>query len=175
MDLSNIWVSNLIWNNLYYGNWFITFFCNWGKARCEARRQGTYVEKVASLSTIIKSLVEEENPFNDDGYQCLQHLTTSKPNVLRLTSTQTWKITFIWKFSFYENLSSPYWPMRAKILSSRPIPAQDVSSLGAEPISGIFVKKKKEFLQVVIVTLKSKGWCHMACHWPILLLTTMWD
>jgi hypothetical protein len=25
------------------------------------------------------------------------------------------------------------------------------------------------------VTLKSKGWCHMACHWPILLLTTMWD
>jgi hypothetical protein len=47
--------------------------------------------------------------------------------------------------------------MRAKILSSRPIPAQDVSSLGAEPISGIFVKKKKEFLQVVIVTLKSKG------------------
>ncbi len=61
MDLSNIWVSNLVWNNLYYGNWFTTFSCKWGKARCEARGQGMYVEKAASPSTIVKNLVKEEN------------------------------------------------------------------------------------------------------------------
>jgi hypothetical protein len=33
------------------------------------------------------------------------------PNVLKVTSTQTWKITSMWKFSFYEHLSSPHWSM----------------------------------------------------------------
>ncbi len=36
--------------------------------------------------------------------------TTWKPNVLRVTFTQTWKITSMGKFSFYEQLSSSHWP-----------------------------------------------------------------
>jgi len=53
-----------------------------------------------------------ENPFSFcDGFQNLQCSTTCKLNVLRVTSTQTWKITSMWKFSFYEHLSSPHWLM----------------------------------------------------------------
>jgi hypothetical protein len=59
------------------------------------------------------SLVEKENPFNFyNDYQNQQRSNTWKFNVLRVTSTQTWKSTSMWKFSFYECLSSPYWPMR---------------------------------------------------------------
>jgi hypothetical protein len=67
---------------------------------------------VRTVIPTAESLVEEENPFNFyDGYQNLQHSTTWKPNVLRVTSTQTWKITSMWKFSFYEHVSFPHWPM----------------------------------------------------------------
>jgi hypothetical protein len=34
-----------------------------------------------------------------------------KLNVLKVTSTQIWKITSMWKISFFEHLSSPHWPM----------------------------------------------------------------
>ncbi len=45
---------------------------------------------------IAQNLVEEENPFSFcDGYQNLQYSITCKPNVLKVTSTQTWKITFM--------------------------------------------------------------------------------
>lgn len=59
MDLSNIWVSSLVLNILYYGNWFTTFSCKWDKVRCEAKGQGMYVEEVASLNTTLENLVEE--------------------------------------------------------------------------------------------------------------------
>jgi hypothetical protein len=61
---------------------------------------------------IVESLVEKKNPFHFyDGYQNLQQSTSWKPNVLRVTSTQTWKITFMWKFSFFEHLPFLDWPM----------------------------------------------------------------
>ncbi len=41
----------------------------------------------------------------------LTKFTVWKPNVLRVRSTKTWKITSMWKFSFCEHLSSPHWPM----------------------------------------------------------------
>ncbi len=61
---------------------------------------------------IVQSLVDKENPFSFfDGYQNLQCSITWKPSVLKVTSTQRWKITSIWKISFYEHLSSPHWLM----------------------------------------------------------------
>jgi hypothetical protein len=67
-------------------------------------------------------------------YDCL---TTWKPNVLRVTSTQTWKITFIWKFSFYEHLSSPHWSMSQQIFYPQVqiLHKCIVSSLWEEPIN----------------------------------------
>ncbi len=56
--------------------------------------------------------MKKENPFNFyNDYQNLKHSTTWKLGVLRITSTQIWKITSMWKFSFCKHLSSPYWPM----------------------------------------------------------------
>ncbi len=64
---------------------------------------------------IIECLVKEENPFNFcNSYQNLQCSTTWKLNVFRITSTQTWKIISMWKFSFCEHLSSSHWPMNGQ-------------------------------------------------------------
>jgi len=98
----------------------------------------TWLLKIA----ITKSLVEEENPFSFyDGYQNLRHSTTSKSNVLKVTSTQTWKITSMWKFSFCEHLSSPHWPMNEPKFYPQVwiLHRGVVSSLWVEPIK-LFVK-----------------------------------
>ncbi len=72
----------------------------------------TIVIPARAVIPIVESLVEKENPFSFyDGYQNLQRLTSQKPNVLRVTSTQTWKITSMWKFSFFEHLPFLDWPM----------------------------------------------------------------
>ncbi len=65
------------------------------------------------------------------------HVIQCSPNVLRVTSTQTWKITSMWKFSFCEHLSSPHWPMsESKFYPQVQILHKCVvSSLWAKPIN----------------------------------------
>ncbi len=65
--------------------------------------------KVKSLPLVFTSNLERGRRCYYCCYQLFMAICI--PNVLKVTSTQTWKITSMWKFSFYEHLSSPHWSM----------------------------------------------------------------
>jgi hypothetical protein len=89
---------------------------------------------VESLPFVFTSNLERGTKCYYYYYQLLMAIYI--PNVLKVTSTQTWKITSMWKFSFYEHLSFPHWSMsEPKFYPQFQILHRCiVSSLCAEPI-----------------------------------------
>jgi len=72
-DWANVWIIfKLSFKQLILCHWITTFFCKWNKARCEDRRQGTYVEEGASPN-IIAELGWRRKSFQ---WRCLSKNTT---------------------------------------------------------------------------------------------------
>jgi hypothetical protein len=82
--------------------------------------------------------------------------TTWKPNVLRVTFTQTWKITSMGKFSFYEHLSSSHWPKSEQTFIPNSKSCTHVLSFPmAEPINA---------LSWFPISMGCHMWCRQSSH-----------